>query len=356
MNLAMELGIYTPYHRGEVTAAALRLADLASTIPYDVKLLAPGNIEKGIHPYWDNRVISVKKTNIYKWANHCTHLIWFDYHKAHHAKSKLVADKAQQWYITDWHKINRSDYKETWLYDCIVSPAKAIYKQVDQYLAGDAFTSTTWCQWDSGLDPIKRRAEPHTNGRVKIYIPLDGDTLDIAGMLVLNVLHSLLESHPQLDVTLDRYKSWNKTIRAYVKKLRADFGEDRFKVAYNTSLIWQTTYLHEHDWTWIPTLRSGFGQNLWRALSCGTPVICYDVEPFSEFIRHGVNGYLIGCDITTNWLGSSMAVPTGTQVIAEISEVINSEKLLSQCRKCDWGLKKHRDDFELFWKNEWQGE
>jgi glycosyltransferase involved in cell wall biosynthesis len=351
----MELGIFTPYRRSEITAAALRLADLALTVPFDVKILASGAIERGIHPYWDTRVVTTRKQNVYKWARGCSHLVWFEYHLGHHDKTRVVTDKAKQWYVACWHHIQREEYQQTWLYDRIIAPSPHAYAQVTSLICEDDPSIASWCMWDSGLDPVERLPAPHVRGRVRLYVPIDGDAIDLSGMVVLQTLWLLLDNHPNLDVTLDSGKSWPKELKTIIKELKERYGT-RFNPVQQTSLIWQPSYLHEHDWTWVPSLRANFGQAAWRALSCGTPVITYDIAPFSEFVQDGRNGKLLSCDLIENWLGAPAAVASSTKQAMEIGEIIADEELFLKCRKQRWKLKEHRAAFEKFWKEEWQVE
>jgi hypothetical protein len=348
----MNLAIFTPYRPCDVTAAALRLADLALSKGINVRVAAPGSIDRGVHPYWDPKIYSTKGNSLYKWARQCDQVIWFDYNVNHYTRSGLVLNKdANHWGVPMWHSIPRHATGDLWLYHRLVSPSRAIKETiVESLFEGDA-RSCGWCFWDSGLNTVTRTSMVKKD-HVRVYTLMDGPTIDETGPMVLELMSETLEEFSNAEYTLDCCKSWPKQARKRIKQMKKRFGK-RFEVTFRNSLIRQATLLHEHDWAWLPSPRVNTSIMAARALACGTPVICYNIPPYNEIIKNCENGALIDCDTGTNWLGAAVALPAMYRTHTLLSALFAHNSLMDKCRKTDWNLHNQVTAFERFWEGHW---
>lgn len=348
----MKLGIFTPYNRGETTAAALSLADLALANSYSVSLLAPGTVESGIHPYWDNKVLTVRNKSPYKWARGCSQLIWLQPDAGLKRKVNLVSPNARHWYVPSWHSLRYEDYQLVQQFDRIAAPSRSVYQETTEREVVNSIHAA-WCVWDSGLKPVKRPLDDLQNEYRKLYVPVDAFTSDNDSGIFLDVVEELVVRVPRLSILLDCSKSWNRFSRDRLRHIAEGKGGERLQIRYQASLLQQAASYHESGWTWIPSRQSNFAMAALRSLSCGTPVICYDIPPFNEVVKENYNGKLIGCDLDSNWLGASIAVADPDEVLRVLLRVFCDDTLCNRCRKYDWKLEERRARFERFWDKEW---
>jgi hypothetical protein len=104
-----------------------------------------------------------------------------------------------------------------------------------------------------------------------------------------------------------------------------------------------------HDWTILPGVRSNFGLSVSSALAGGTPVICHDVHPFCDTVRHHENGLLVPCEVKAGWFRSPMAIPQlGTWFETCRSALLGNEKLLD-IQTNDWKVDEAYDAFSGVW-------
>jgi glycosyltransferase involved in cell wall biosynthesis len=320
-----------------------------------VKFLAEGPIQKGVDYYWDQRVANSKGSNAYKWAAGCTHIAWFSEDKALHEKAFLVSPGASHWYIPMWHRTHKSAHvlpQEGFRLVCPSKQAKdtILSKMNDR---GDKFDrEITWCLWDSGLDAVNTSDDD--GSYISIYVPIRSHVMDETGELVLRAVFDLLNLFPDVQFTLEFGKSWSKSSRSLLRSLKEKHGE-RICTRNRLSPLTHVRRMHEHDWTWLPSTRVNTGIVAQRSLACGTPVIVYDISPFSEFITDGVNGVLVECDIYSNEVGAPVAGPRFVSVVNALASVITGEKKLhSKCKKTTTAREKqHAKQFRLFWAKEW---
>ena len=181
--MSLELGIFTPYRRGEVTAAAVRLADFALLQSYKVKIMVDGPAERGVHPYWDTRITSVNGAGIYRWAQGCSHLIWFSPNRRWLEMTKVVADKAQHIQVISWHNLRPDQLKASWDGDLIVCPSQLVKERFLEVSANLGVPAKVkWCCWDSGLNPIQKAKDLVENDKVRDCASLAKcDSMPLAG-------------------------------------------------------------------------------------------------------------------------------------------------------------------------------
>ena len=350
------LGICSPYRRCEITLSAIRLADLGRELAMNVKFLAGGPIQKGVDHYWDQHVVSTKGNNAYKWASGCTHITWFAKDEDLYDKAFLVVPQARHWYVPMWHEASpfSEERKAPQEGVRLVCPSKRIKDEVlserGDEPGGDKIT---WCLWDSGFGAVERE-DRSSQSEISIYVPIPPHVIDETGQLVLRAVFDLLNLFPEVKFTLEFGKSWSKDGRRFIRDLKNKY-ENRVCVHNQLSPLTHTRQMHDHDWTWIPSTRVNTGIVAQRSLACGTPVIAYDISPFSEFITNEVNGVLVECDIYSNRMGAPVAGPRFVSVVSTLAKVVTGErKLHSKCRRTTTTREKqHAKQFRLFWAKEW---
>lgn len=348
----MILGICTPYRHCEITAAAIRLAEVAISMSVTVRILASGQADRGVHPSWDGKVHSTRDDGAYAWARGCDYLAWFSHEPGLVRRGGLVAERAVNCLVLPWHNLPITDGEHSVFehYGRIVCPAHCIYTTAVEKIFEDTHPSLTWCPWTSGIIPVKRSGL--VGDKLRLYVPMDGSTMDETGLFVVRVVTDLLVRHPHLEVTLDCAKSWPKQPRNELKDLVQAWGT-RLRVIYRTNLVDQISEMHSHDWMYLPAIRSNFGLMASRALACHLPVICLDVEPYSELVRSGVNGLLIPCELGFNHMHAPAAEPKLVPVVNRLSEALGDRSMAARLRNNNW---RRSDDSQmlLFWRKEWQ--
>jgi len=346
------IGIFAPYQRGEVTAAALRLADFAMAQGYDVRLGTTGSIDKNVHPFWDNNsrsVKSVKGDKVYTWAKGCEKIIWFDYNSKIQHKARLTAERAKFFWVPMWHRMSMEEPPNLDDFFRIVGPTAGHLGTLSKAFPGFEREKATWCFWDSGITPIVRVFD----GKIpRFYIPMDKRAVDETSLFTLRLVEELMLTSPRCLVTLDSDKTWPRRARKELKRL-VNRWPGRLRLCLRTSLVDQIQHFHRHDWTFLPAVRSDLGITAMRSLACGTPVITYDVAPFSDLIRDGHRGLLIATDKTTNWAGAPIAVPSFGNTLNVLTHA-SSPEVMQHCTSQDWKLPRHQEQFERFWKAQFE--
>lgn len=352
----MNLGIYAPYDRGEVTTAAMQVAELALALAFDVRWLSPAPVVRGIHPYWDQRVVGYRKPKqLYQWAYGCQYPLWFEPHEQHLKQARLVNERRRHTLVPMWHRISQAVAYQVCLYDKVIASSINARKQIVDHLYCEDSTSDVYCcLWDSGLNPV-RKPRVTKSGNCRILVPLDSFTLDHRGPFVLRCLRQLLANYRLVEFTLLCDKSWSRQLRHELRELQTAYAP-RLTVLSHVAQLDRLAFYHNHDWTFIPSIRSNTGLQALQSMACGTPVIAYDINPFSEIICNGQTGLLIECDLSFNWLQAPVAEPHMDSTVSLLEQVIRSPLLCQQICREDWQLLRRQANFAKFWAYEWDVE
>jgi len=339
--------ILSPYGRGEVTTAAIRLADLVLSIGTEVRFVACGRMEKNVHPFWDSRVLTGRGEGVYKAARGCERVIHFLVDPAHVERVKLVAEKAEHILVPSWHDLRPCDVRHLASYGLIVAPTQMAARLLQQECFGGTHPSLTWCRWDAGLPPTRRDGVV-ADKVIRACFYCDASAIDFCGPLVLHVAHELLSLLGRLEITLLSTKSWSKQDRQEMKRFMTRWpGRLKHKRVGNT--IEQAKDFHAHDWVVFPGVRGDFGINVVRALACGAPCVVYDVEPFSELISDDRNGVLVPCEVRVTAMKAPLAVPSADKLIAGCARAFADTQLLIAMQQRDWMIKEHQGAFNEAW-------
>jgi glycosyltransferase involved in cell wall biosynthesis len=356
------VSIYAPYRHSEITEAALRLADFAFAQGFLVRLLSPGLLVPGLHSHWDRHVRTARSSaNILNWARPADYFVWFEPDPVQLDLARLINEArathsppAKHTLVVPWQDVSAEAevYVQFWDYDWFVSPSSHIGEAVTRELCLDDNRVSRWVDWGPPLPPV-RRVLRSDDEQLALLVLADLRTLRQQGDELLRVVSALLELQPRLRLTLCCERSWNRSQRRRLRDLLGRFP-DRLSQRQRVSLSEKSNLLHGHDWVWLPSAASNFGQDAWHALSCGTPVICYDMPPLSEIVFDGVNGVRLECELTWNWLGAIRALPDFSDVVSQLMDVLNNRELLTRLQRQRWNLKDSQDSFQQFWLREWE--
>lgn len=347
------VAILAPYGRNEVTAAAIRLADLAGALGHEVKFVACGVHERRVHPAWDGRVRSARGTGITRAAAGASTVVHFQAHQAWHAGAALPQTgkrPIRHVLVPDWHGLVGRRLDLVARYDQVVCPTKACA----QVVTAAAFRGVkqdkgqlAWVRWDSGLSQVRREGTVAPD-RIKAAVYCDAATVDFCGAMVLRMVDELLPEYPRLDLTLLSVKSWGRRERAEIRRLCGSWG-GRLTAARVTTAVDADRAFHANDWVVLPGVRGDFGLTASRALACGAAVICNDVAPFSEQVTSDC-GILVACEIRSNAITAPVAVPHLGRWADACRRAFSDSRTLLNLRTRDWGLEDRHVTFNTTWQ------
>jgi hypothetical protein len=345
------IGIFAPYNRGEVTAAAIRLANLCLNYGADVRLASLGPQLRGVHPYWDQRVWSTKGQGVYYAAKNCQSLIHFQPSPQVRKMCELVADKAKHIFVPQMHQLREDDAALMQDHHAIVCPTATAQKNLLRIVFQGIKPSPcelTYARFDSGLPKVQRQGM--IEERMRLCVLANASIIESCGSLLLTLLTELMEVLPKLVVTLLANRAWNNTDRQTIVELAQRYrGQDRFRSKRVISLDEINCEFHQHDWTFLPWTKGDFGVMVTRSLSCGAPVIAFNVEPFNELIVSGHNGLLIPCKSRPGPYDMSIAVPNREQMLETLLGALANDKVLCRLQAKNWNLEQHEMGFTRYW-------
>lgn len=346
----MKVCILTPYCRSEVTAAALRVADLATGFGMDVRVAAWNHREQKVHPYWDSLASGRDDACVYRAMSKSDMVIHFVCSTVALAMADLAAPKAQHILVPPWHQVQTSDLAVMGQFSTLVAPSRVAYQLlVDGLYGGNAPESDriTWTNWDAGVYCVQRpsMASPRT---LRVCFYCDQQTIDYCGPMVLNCIHELLGAYPRLNVTMVSTKTWCRRDRRDIAAMISSW-DGRFSAEPCNTLLHQARTFQDSDWVVFPGVWSDYGISVARALGAGTPVIAYDVAPFSEIITDTHNGSLVNCEIRANWLKSPYAVPDLTALYNTCADAFKDDMLLCKILMRDWRCNAIGAAFKAAW-------
>lgn len=346
------IGIVAPYSRSETTAAAIRLANLVLDYGVEVHLMSMGPQEQGIHPFWDQRVWTTKGDGVYFAARNCDTIVHFQ--PSHNVRQmcELVAEKARHILIPQIHQLRVEDTALVIDHDNVICPTKGAKQSIHEIIfQGMDLKSCplTWARFDSGVPYVVRNGLVHGE-QLRLCVLVNSSVTEVYGSMLLRLLRTLLESLSHLSVTLVSNKSWNEQDRREIRQLCDDYGNvNRFRSIREQNLDDLSREFHNHDWVMVPWTKADFGIMASRAMSCGAPVIAFDVEPFNEIITNRHNGILIPCELNINKLKAPVAVPDFVKMLNTCLSVFSENRTLFKMQASDWHLDQLEKACNRFW-------
>lgn len=342
------IGIFAPYNHNEVTAAALRLAELSVTLYGSARFIAVNGCARHVHPAWDQRVHSLRGDSPYRAARGCTHFVHLELDPAWRVIADLVSPNAKHILVPQWHHLHEFHASEIAHYNSIVCPTKACHRAVvETFFKEEVPLPVTWCRVDAGL-PVARREGLVADRQIRAAIWADYTSIDYCGPLVLRLIECILQLVPHSHLTVLSVKSWCRQDRRRLRDLLQRWP-DRLKCKYGLSLVAQDAEFHEHDWVIFPSVLSNFGISALRALACGAAVIAYETEPWSELIDPNRHGVLVPCTVRSNWSGATEVLPVIGPMEEHCVSAMSDNRLLFNLQSRDWHLPALQHSFTDFW-------
>lgn len=341
--------IYTPYGRGETTAAAIRLAELAVAAALPTRLVSVGPHEDTVHPFWDSRVVCGRNDGIQTAAKGATICIWFVYGEYLRRTAAGVAPKAAHVYVPPWHSQPKPSYDGMPPYEQIVCPSK---HQQEAFIsrvvpANQGHTHVTWARWDAGFPAVKHDGRSR-DGKIRVLAHCDVGTIDECPAVAIRIMEGLLEACDHVEITCWSSKAWARRERRKLAEMRAD-RPDRFWLIHGGDLQAQLTHMHSHDWFLYPAVRTDFAMQPVRAMHCGLPVIAWDIPPISEHVRTDYSGVIVPCEISANWSNAPTAAASASKFIATVEPYLNNVSALLDMQRSEWALRARSEAFQSFW-------
>lgn len=341
--------ICAPYGRTETTAAALRLADLCLTQQREVRFLALGTCERRVHPYWDGRV--VRSEALYRPAQfgRAEHVIWFDVAGQLLARTARLWPDAQQILVASWHRLQPEQRSSLSSYHRVVCPAPAVQRAL-RPLVGPR-TTVDAVLWDAGLTPLRRSLAALAATELRVTFLCDAHAVDECGAALLHLVDEVLGLPQRLAaVHLLALKAWSRRDRQRLSRLRRRHGA-RLVVGADVSWPAQMRVFNETHVCVLPGIRADFGLWALRALACGVPVLTYGISPYTAFLRHGYNSWLLRGETVSNWCAAVTAVPALAAFLGTLTTLLARPETLGELVMPEGPLATLASNFALFWEH-----
>lgn len=344
------LAVFAPYDRTEICASAIRVAELALSTGQRVRYLTADRCYRGVHPYWDSQVRSLRRHTLVEQGRGVTHAVWFAYGECLQAQLSYVGNNVRHFYVPSYHNMHLAEWRGAACAHHVVYPthyARQVGAEALSLVRQDGeLPRQSVCSWASGLRPYERRPRAALDPRVLFYC--DTNSVDDCAPLVCRVVAELARRVPNSLVHLLSSKTWSRRDRKLLRDLCAVSG-GRVTHAQQRGMADLLTLLMEVDWLVLPGVRANFGGVVRLANAFGVPVVCYDVDPFSEVVQDGVNGLLVPCETHSDALGVLSAVPSAAAFANRLVQAIDDVRLYNRLRQEDWQLEQVEATFRDFW-------
>lgn len=295
----MRVGLVIPkYGFNSVTRRAIRLAEAARQFA-EVNIYAEeGALPPRVDRSLDDQVVRSSVVDFHNWAKSRTHVCWLS--SPTNRRLSQVGPDTVKLLLLDWHVHAADAARVLPAVDRIVAPSQAAYRFVlDKFSDKDV----RYLHWSPGLPLISRHLEPKP--RVALVLPAHGDAgaclelvrklLDQFSLVSMDVLYFRADV---TDSVLARFRGlerlWGSVLNlAPVSRL------DRYSLA---------ALFARANLAIFPSVAATTAMTAQMALACGTPIVCYDIAPYNEYVRPGVDGFLVPCQSRQNSLGAPRAV------------------------------------------------
>ena len=330
--------IYSPYRRDETTYAALRVAQSAlETSNQDVFILPQGPKSGVASPFWDNRVLS--RINTLPAILSATAIVHFgvdlDFINMIQHYRKNATKNCNQILVPSWHSTRLETITTIRsFFDYCVVPTPTIKKTLMQCVYGKTHTKKLIeLPWDIRATLTKRDGHVRKNWK-KVCVVADSDAIGNSSSFIFTVLDELLNSQNNLEFTVLHSRAFCPADRQSIKYLSRDFHT---RLVFKTMPALENLALefHNHDWVWLPSRRANFGVFANLAISCGCPVLAWDIPPYNEIIQNDVSGILVPCDTKTNWMQAPSAINDTSNFVKYATIAFSQEKIFETMTTTD---------------------
>ena len=312
----MRVGIYTPYARQEAAYLAIALAGQLTTSGHKVSLCTSSNSRglRPVHPDWDSRVVSRKPNELRAWGGQQQHLICLQPLglRLIGVPTTLVLRWHQEWWVNP-AVLAEATY-------CL-SPWPCVTRNFQSYFTGAA--ELIECQgWNAGGQP---RPNPLPSGNrrtgVLCYWGRQDDPLYLEQ--IVELLERLAAAHPEIELICPLSKTIKPQLRHRLEKL---LHNDRGFMVQSADLATLQHLIQRSDLVWCLERQVEVGHTALLALSSGVPVVAYRETPYTEFIEHGRQGWLIDCP-TWQHPAPETTLAVLDQALGELGQAVPNEGL-----------------------------
>lgn len=342
------IAILAPYTHTEVTTAAIRLGEFFHSIGIEIKYVCCGPRADNVHPEWDHRVRSVFTDGVPKAVHGATHVVHFHHSDFWYSQATL-SRKIRQIIVPTVGTLTRSDmFKDT--ANTIVCPTSSGYKFFKSFVTTELNDAgrprVYWTPWDSGL-PSVRREGTVADAKLKVCVVCDSATVNYCPILCLDVVRAAIQCNDRVYASLLCTKTWPKPDARLLKTL-VNETDGKVTVQRITKQSSFVEAFHMHDWAIFPGVRADFGSIAALALSCGTPLIVNDIDPYSTLVRAD-HGMKVPCDLRSYSQYGSVAVPRLGDWLFVCENALSSTTPLYSLQRNAWKLQERQAMFVRTW-------
>jgi hypothetical protein len=348
------LGICTQYQQHESTYAALYLAEHAREDGIQASILARGPCHSGVSTHWDSHVVRERcdarqYEDFMEWANDITHLIWT------HVPSYPEVDWVnhygiESWICLVWEELAPCHGDVLKMANKLICPYRCVTQAVYRKYLADVHP--VYVPWDVPA-PVSTKADVVESPWLKLLLPLHDSQSRRVDQAVFKLVDAVLQKDQFVRFTITQGSGWSPGARKEVRRL-IKCHPGRITVVKKPKLFQQIITYAGHDLTVWPAKFESLALVGLLSLSCGTPVIAWDIDPQSEYLVNGQNSILVPCELAENWLGVPEVIPNYEAFQAQLLQSVSDDDLLSKLRSnTRSGLADRKKEFRGGWKKLW---
>jgi len=341
----MRVGIYTHYAHCDEAYFAIRLADLLKSQHVDFTIYsdcAPARL----HSAYDNIVWHKAMRNYTGWLKDVSSVVWTHVPKTEQvncASNKGVGTVI----VPMWQDLMQPFRKAIRAADHVVAlttECRELFKTVYK------FKHATMIPFDTGL-PIIKKLSNIDEKRVKIFLPWFDRNARCAHGDLLGQLGWLMERMPEATLTVAISSSrFSPAVAKFFQRLGAR-TDGRVSLRRNVLFDDRPALYTAHDITLLPAECDNYGLCSLTSVTCGTPVLSFDVSPQSDFIKSDTNGFLVKTTVNYDENGVPHADPDYEKLLASLQSVVAEPWHITALNKrTAYNLDSRRKAFTLGWQ------
>ena len=341
----MRVGIYTHYAHCDEAYLAIRLADFLRTQNIECSIYSENQPGK-LRVTYDNTILHKKKIKYTHWAKSVSTVIWTRPPKLEQVNYAKRAG-CRTMVVPMWQEM--------------VRPFRKVMQRVDHVIAMSAecrelfttvykFKNVTLIPFDTGLPAIKKRQQVDPK-KVKIFLPWFDRNARCANSNFLGFLGYLITRMPDAHLTVAVSSSkFSPAVAKFFQTLGRK-TDGRVKLLRNVPLLKRLELYTQHDLTFYPAECDNYGFCPLTSLSCGTPVLSFNLSPQTDFIHPETNGALSTTKVDYDENGVPHAAPKYETIITTLQTLIAEPWSIDTLNKrVNHNLNTRRRAFEMGWQ------
>jgi len=341
----MRIGIYTRYAHCDEAYLAIRLAGFVRQ-QGAVHSLYATNPPTKLGVEFDGDVHDKRHLLFTNWAKEQDVIVW-----THTPKVEQLL-YAKRFGITTivapmWQELEK--------------PFRKALRQADHLVAMTAecrelfttvykFKHVTHIPFDTGLPAVKK-TQPVDVKAIKILLPWFDRNARCANSQFLGDLAYIITRMPDARLTVGVTSSrFAPSVAQFFKELGRKTG-GRVKLRRSVAINQRPGLYTEHDLTLIPAECDNYGMCGITSITCGTPVLSFNLSPQSDFIYQDSNGVLVKTRVDYDENGVPHAAPNYEKLMAALQTFIAEPWHIDNLNKrVNYNLAARRKAFELGWQ------